>query len=67
MWRAIEGSQLPEVKLFRSFLLEKLTVDELSFFLEARNSLIGFRTFNEDDPQDGPSDQTPADENANEQ
>ena len=52
MWRAIEGSQLPEVKLFRNFLLEKLTVDELSFFLEARNSLIGFRTFAENDPQE---------------
>ena len=31
-------------QLFRNFLLETLSVDELSFFLEARNSLLGFRT-----------------------
>jgi hypothetical protein len=49
LWRAIEGSKAPELKLFRHFLLEKLTVDELSFFVEARNSLIGMRS-TEDDP-----------------
>jgi Ca2+-binding EF-hand superfamily protein len=50
LWRAVEGSKVPEVELFRNFLLEKLTVDELSFFVEARHSLIGQRTLTEDDP-----------------
>lgn len=41
LWNAIRGQKNPEIKLFRKFLLEKYTVDELSFFLELRMSLIG--------------------------
>ena len=51
LWRSIQGSELPEVKLFKNFLLEKFTVDELSFFLESRNSLLGHKIPNESDPQ----------------
>jgi hypothetical protein len=51
LWRAVDESKSPEIKLFKQFILEKLTVDELSFFIEARNSLIGQRNFTEDDAQ----------------
>jgi Ca2+-binding EF-hand superfamily protein len=49
LWRLIEGSKAPELKMFRHFLLEKLTMDELSFFVEARHSLLGQRNYTEDD------------------
>lgn len=51
LWRTVKESKLPEMKLFKNFLIEKLSVDELSFFLEARHSLIGLRQVDEDDPQ----------------
>ncbi|OHS98161.1 hypothetical protein TRFO_09009 [Tritrichomonas foetus] len=41
MWNFIEDQKIPELKLFKKFLLEKYTVDELSFFLELRCALIG--------------------------
>jgi hypothetical protein len=49
LWRSLSGVKAPELKLFKHFLVEKLTLDELSFFVEARNSLIGRRS-SEDDP-----------------
>jgi hypothetical protein len=49
LWRLIQGSKAPELKLFRHFLLEKLTVDELSFFVGARHSLLGLRNYTEAD------------------
>ncbi|OHT10967.1 hypothetical protein TRFO_19545 [Tritrichomonas foetus] len=51
LWRAIQKNKTPEVKMFRGFLKETLTIDELSFFLEARHSLLGMRNPQEDDPQ----------------
>ncbi|KAH0792374.1 hypothetical protein GPJ56_003720 [Histomonas meleagridis] len=36
----IETDEKPETKLFKKFLYEKFTVDELSFFLEMRTFLI---------------------------
>ena len=51
IWRAVQDTDIPELKMFRDFLKEKLTVDELSFFLEARNSLLGQKNPTEDDPQ----------------
>ena len=41
LWHLIKGQKNVEVKIFRKFLLEKYTVDELSFFLEFRMGLIG--------------------------
>ena len=51
IWRLIQGSEVPELKLFRKFLLEKYTVDELSFFLEMRTSLLGILPIGKDDPE----------------
>ncbi|KAK8870534.1 hypothetical protein M9Y10_008419 [Tritrichomonas musculus] len=51
IWHSIQDTDIPEMKMFRDFLKEKLTVDELSFFLEARNSLLGQKNPTEDDPQ----------------
>ena len=41
LWHFVRYHKIPEIKLFRKFLLEKFTVDELSFFLELRMNLIG--------------------------
>jgi vacuolar-type H+-ATPase subunit H len=49
LWRTIEGVKTPELRLFRHFLTEKMTVDELSFFVEARHTLLGDRRVSEDD------------------
>jgi hypothetical protein len=40
LYKAVQNSRVPEMRLFRKCLLEKFTVDELSFFLELRESLI---------------------------
>ena len=36
-----DPSKYPEIDLFKQFVQEKLTLDELTFFLEIRNGLIG--------------------------
>jgi len=41
LWHLIEKNKTPEVHIFRKFVTEKLTVDELSFFLETRYALLG--------------------------
>lgn len=50
LYRYIEGNKLPEIKVFRKFLLEKFTVDELSFFLEMRTALLGTPSIKSDEP-----------------
>jgi CII-binding regulator of phage lambda lysogenization HflD len=50
LWRTIEGVKTAELRLFRHFLTEKMTVDELSFFVDARHTLLGNRQPSEDDP-----------------
>lgn len=51
IWRNIQSTTIPELKLFRKFLLEKYTVDELSFFLEMRTTLLGILPIGKDDPE----------------
>lgn len=41
LWKACKGSKSTEVKMFRKFLKEKYTLDELTFFLEMRHGLLG--------------------------
>lgn len=49
LWNMIQKHKVPEIKLFRKFLLEKFSVDELSFFLELRMNLIGLPPVVEDE------------------
>jgi hypothetical protein len=51
LWRSIEGMKSPEVKLFRKFLVEKYSVDELSFFLEMRHGLLGLPVVKNEEKQ----------------
>jgi hypothetical protein len=39
LYRALESTTVVELRLFRKFLLEKFTVDELSFFLELQATI----------------------------
>jgi hypothetical protein len=48
LWRAAKASKLPEIRLFRKFVTEKFTSDELKFFLELRMGLVG-NTVSEDE------------------
>lgn len=41
LWEQIQNTESVEIRLFHDFLIEKLTLDELTFFLEMRNGLIG--------------------------
>jgi hypothetical protein len=50
LWRAVVGAKLTELKLFHDFLTEECTVDELSFFLELRNALVGGLPVTNHDP-----------------
>ena len=51
VYRLAAASKNPEAKLFIKFLLESYTVDELTFFLEIRYSLIGLPFVGNDTPQ----------------
>ena len=51
IYRLASASTNPEAKLFIKFLLESYTVDELTFFLEIRYSLIGLPFIPNDTPQ----------------
>jgi len=50
LWKLVSENNSTETKLFTSFLTETYSNDELSFFLEMRNSLIGLPTVSENDP-----------------
>jgi hypothetical protein len=50
LWKSIKGMKAPEVQLFRRFLKEKYTLDELSFFLEMRHGLVGLPCIRTDEP-----------------
>jgi hypothetical protein len=41
LWKNLKKVKAPEVKLFRKFLKERYTLDELAFFLELRFGLLG--------------------------
>ena len=41
LWKSCKGAKSAEIKMFRKFLKEKYTLDELTFFLEMRHGLLG--------------------------
>lgn len=50
LWESIQNSESIEIRLFYDFLVEKLTLDELTFFLEMRHGLVGLPLVQSSDP-----------------
>lgn len=51
LWRAVAASKVPELRLFRRALKEKITQDEMSFVLDVRYALLGLPNIQTEEPQ----------------
>ncbi|OHS94370.1 hypothetical protein TRFO_39454 [Tritrichomonas foetus] len=51
LWTDIQDHPNAEIKIFKDFLLEKLSLDELTFFLEMRFGLLGLPVIHNLEPE----------------